>query len=139
MSYEILEHTADVKFRAKGTTKKEAFSEAVKAFSEIVGAEPNAGETRHKVNITSENLNTLLYDFLGELIYLQDTEDVVVTHADSMEIKKQDDDTWRLESVIWTDPILNSMSLLDIKAPTYNEMVIDHEGQNWVLEAVMDI
>lgn len=138
MSYEILEHTADVKFRAKGKTKADAFSEAVKAFSEIVGGEPTAGETRHKVKIKSENLNTLLYDFLGELIYLQDTEDVVVTHTDSLEIKKEEDQ-WKLEAVVWTDPILGSMSLLDIKAPTYNEMVIDHEGENWVLEAVMDI
>jgi SHS2 domain-containing protein len=31
------------------------------------------------------------------------------------------------------------MNLLDIKAPTYNEMKVDYEDGKWVLEAVLDV
>lgn len=139
MSYDILEHTADAKFRAVGENVEEAFSEAVKAFAEIVGSDPGAGAVRHKVETRSENYDALLFDFLDELIYLQDTEDVAVTHVDELTITDQDD-KHRLEAVIWTDPITAGMSLLDVKAPTYNEMKVDYEkGEGWTVEAVLDI
>lgn len=139
MSYEILEHTADAKFRATGETIEDAFSESVKAFSEVVGAEPEAGNIRHSINIESENQESLFFDFLDELIFLQDTEGVVVTHVDSLEIDDSGD-SLVLEAVLWTDTITGDMTLLDIKAPTYNEMKVDYvKGEGWVLETVLDI
>jgi Archease protein family (DUF101/UPF0211). len=55
MSYEILSHSADEKFRATGESLEEAFSEAVKAFGEIVGSDPEAGEYNHTIEVESEN------------------------------------------------------------------------------------
>ena len=139
MSYEILSHTADAKFRATGETVEEAFSEAVKAFGEIVGTDPEAGDTRHRVELEAENYKALLFDFLDELIFLQDTEGVGVCHAEDLEIKDLENGH-RLETTIWTDVITEDMSLLDIKAPTYNEMEVDYqEGEGWIVQAVLDI
>ena len=73
MSYEILEHTADAKFKAVGETLEDAFSSTVDAFADIAGGE--GGNTRHKFEVESESLEALLFDFLDELIYLQDTRD----------------------------------------------------------------
>jgi len=80
MSYEILDHPADAKFKARGDSMEESFSESVKAFAEIVGTDPEAGNTRHKIEIESENSEALLFDFLDELIFVQDTNGVVVSH-----------------------------------------------------------
>ena len=138
MSYEILEHTADVKFKAAGASLEEAFSEAVKAFGEIVGTDPEAGDTRHKIEVESESQESLLFDFLDKLIFLQDTEGVAVCHAEDLEIDEVGDG-YVLKAIIWTDVITSGMSLLDIKAPTYNEMVVDFQDREWVVQAVLDI
>ena len=138
MSYEVLEHTADVKFRAVGDSLETAFSEAVKAFGGITGGEPEGGEVRHSIEVESENLNALLFDFLDRLIYLQDTENVVVCQVKEIEIT--DENGYKLEAVLWTQVITPGMDLLDIKAPTYNEMKTDYvQGEGWILEAVLDI
>lgn len=137
MSYEILEHTADAKFRVIADSREEAYKECVEAFSEIVGG--LGGNVRHKIKIESENEEALLFDFLDELIYLQDYEDVVVSHAESLEIEDTDKGH-KLTAVVWADPIIDDMSPLDVKGPTYNEMMVDYkQGEGWVIEAVLDI
>lgn len=136
MSYEILEHPADEKFRAEGETVEEAFSEVVKAFSEIVGGE--GGMYRHEIRLESEGYEALLFDFLDELILLQDTEGVVVSHAESLEIEDTEKGH-RLTAEVLVDDISDGMALLDIKAPTYSEMKVDYEDGRWILQAVLDI
>lgn len=139
MSYEILTHTADAKFKSVGESMEEAFSEAVKAFAEIVGSDPDAGTTRHKVEVESENSEALLFDFLDELIFLQDTNSIAISHTDDLEIKETEEG-YRLTATIWTDRITEDMNLLDVKAPTYNEMEVTYEkSEGWIVQAVLDI
>lgn len=139
MSYEILDHTADAKFRAKGDSMEEAFSESVKAFAEIVGTDPKAGDTRHKIEVNSENSEALLFDFLDELIFIQDANNVAVSHTDDLQIEELEEG-YKLSATIWTDVITEGMNLLDIKAPTYNEMEVDYQkGDGWITQAVLDI
>lgn len=137
--HEILEHSADEKFRATGKTLEEAFSEAVKAFGEIVGSDPEAGEYSHKVEVESENTEALLFDFLDRLIFLQDTESVAVCHSEELSIEEENQEIYRLKAEISVDPIDHEQSFQDIKAPTYNEMKIDYEDGEWIVEAVLDI
>jgi SHS2 domain-containing protein len=138
MSYEIMQHPADAKFRASGETKEEAFSEAVKAFADIVGGE--AGKQVHTIEVDSESLESLLFDMLDELIFLQDTENVVVSHADELNLSHAEDGSWHLEVDIKTNKILPDVSKLDVKGPTYSEMDIDYiQGEGWRLQAVIDI
>ncbi|EGQ44026.1 MAG: hypothetical protein J07AB43_03660 [Candidatus Nanosalina sp. J07AB43] len=138
MSYEIMQHPADAKFRASGETKEEAFSEAVRAFADIVGGE--AGKQVHTIEVESESLESLLFDMLDELIFLQDTESVVVSHADEMNIEHVEDGSWYLEADIKTNKILPGVHKLDVKGPTYSEMKVEYvQGEGWNLQAVIDI
>mgnify|MGYP000270455110 CR=1 FL=1 len=137
MSYELLEHTADAKFEATGESIEDAFSSAVDAFSEIVGGE--GGQHRHKISIESESHEALLFDFLDELIWLQDVEDVVISHAKSIEIEETDKG-YKLEAVLWTNPITGDMTPTDVKGPTYSEMEMTYEkGTGWKIVAVLDM
>ncbi|MBC5793161.1 MAG: archease [Nanohaloarchaea archaeon] len=139
MGYKILGHTADEKFHAEGETVEEAFSESVKAVAEIVGADPGAGENHHNVEIESESYEALFFDFLDKIIFLQDTENQVVTHAENLKVEKIGN-IYLLEAKLNTDPIVEGSGFLDLKAPTYNEMKVDYEdGTGWILEAVLDI
>jgi SHS2 domain-containing protein len=138
MPYEILDHPADAKFRATGDSIEEIFTAAVEAFSEIVGGD--SGMYHHAVRVESENLEALLFDFLDELIFLQDSNGIVVSHASEMDIKELDDG-WKLEAEIMTDDITAGTSFMDVKAPTYSEMEVEYDmdESNWVAQAVIDI
>ncbi|MFB6241904.1 MAG: archease [Candidatus Nanosalina sp.] len=138
MPYDILDHPADAKFRATGETKEEAFSEAVEAFSEIVGGD--SGMYTHSVEVKSEGLDPLLFDFLDELIFLQDTENVVVSHASELKMEELEDG-WKLSAEIMVDDITPEVHKLDVKGPTYSEMEVeyDEERSAWVTQAVIDI
>lgn len=137
MSYEILEHSADEKFHAEAESKEEALKEVVKAFAEIVGGDTE-GMYHHDISVEAESLESLLYDFLDELIFLQDTENVVISHAEKLNLEELKN-KWKLEASILVDNITSDMNLLDIKAPTYNEMKTDYQDRNWVFEAVLDV
>lgn len=134
--YEILDHPADAKFRATGDSIEEAFSASVEAFSEIVRGD--SGMYNHKVKVESENLDALLFDFLDELIFLQDSRGIVVSHASEMDIEELKNG-WRLEANIMTDKITSEVDFLDVKGPTYSEMDVGFEDGNWYAQAVLDI
>lgn len=139
MSYEILKHPSDAKFRAIGKTLEDAFKEATKAFSEIVGEDPESGETRHKTNIESENQQALLYDYLNRLVFIQDANGVAVTHAKNLSIEEKKEG-YKLEGAVYVDDLDPGRSYMDIKSPTYNQMKVDYQqGEGWILEAVLDI
>jgi SHS2 domain-containing protein len=137
MRYEILSHSADEKFRAKGETLEEAFKQATAAFSEILKGDQ--GSTKHTIQVESESHEALLFDYLERLIFLQDTEGVAVSYAEKVKIQERESG-YTLEAEVKTDPITAAMNYTDIKAPTYNEMRVEYEeGEGWVLEAVLDI
>jgi len=137
MSYDILHHTADAKFQATAESLEEVFEETVRAFSEIVGGK--GGNTRHDINIESESHESLLFDFLDSMIYLQDTEGVVVTRPESVEIEEKNGG-YELSAVVWTSLQEPGGEYLDVKAPTYSEMEVDYvEGEGWRTVAVLDI
>ncbi len=134
MSYEILGHTADIKFRATGETLSEAFEGATRAFGEIVAQDetPEADDVTG-VEVEAEDVEALLFDYLARLIYVQDVEGVVVVDGDCDATAEPP----RVEATLRVAP--NEGGLLDIKAPTYNEMVVEETDDGWTLEAVLDI
>lgn len=136
MSYEILDHRADEKFRATGETPEEAFGSVVEAFADIVGGE--SGIYHHDIEVEAENRDALLFDFLDRMIVLQDTEQVVIGGLDELDYSKTESG-YMIEATVLADKITRGMSLMDVKAPTYNEMKTAYEDGIWVLEAVLDI
>jgi SHS2 domain-containing protein len=134
VTHEILGHTADAKFRATGDTLSDAFESATRAFAEIVGAEElePTDEVDVEVETPDEDIEALLFDYLDRLIYTQDVEGVVVVDADVNASEEHP----RVEATLEVAPV--EPGLMDVKAPTYNEMRADRDDA-WVLEAVLDI
>jgi len=138
MTYELLDHTADIGFRAVGETLGEAFENATKAFADIVDHdEPPEPTNEREVTVESEDLEALLFDYLAHLVYVQDVQDVLVLDAD-LAVQVDDGGRARIEGVLLVRPRTNR-GYLDVKAPTYNGMVVEEDGEDWTLEAVLDI
>lgn len=139
MTYEILDHPADVKFRTHGETLEDAFSEVVPAVSALVdGANESSRRTvTREAELEARNLEALLFDFLNQLILFQDLEDAVVTQATDLRIEETGSG-YSLSSIIHAIPIASDQPRLDIKAPTYSQMRVE-QNDGWTIEAVLDV
>ena len=70
MDYEYLDHTADAKFRAFGKTLEEAFENCAKATFGILTEKQEIKTNIDKgIKIKAKRLESLLYDFIEELLY----------------------------------------------------------------------
>ena len=102
MEYEYLEHTADAKFRANGKTLEEAFINSAKAtFGILIECSKVKPEIEKKVSIEAKKLESLLYDFIEELLFQLDVDGFLLSKIDNMKITKGD--IFKLECTIYGD------------------------------------
>ena len=141
MEYEYLEHTADLKFKAFGKNLKHAFQNAAKAmFNSLVDLSAISPKIEKNVELTSENLESLLFDWLSELLRLQDTDNLLFSEFIIKNLNKQDG-KWYLKAKIKGEKFNKAKHnpKVMIKAMTYNELKIEKKGRNFILTVVMDI
>ena len=93
MSYQFREHTADIAFEAFGRDLPELFTSAANAVLATLVYNPGSVRPRERriVRLENADLEYLLYDFLEELIYLKDTEGLLLK-IDRIEIEEAADE-----------------------------------------------
>ena len=139
--YEYLEHTADAKFRAYGKTLEEVFENAALAmFNVMVDTEGVLLETSLEISLESPGLDTLLVDWLSELLFLFEVEETVFGKFRVKEIRKERGEyllkalasgaKWDLESQLFKT---------EIKAVTYNQLELEMTPDGWVAQVVVDL
>lgn len=136
MSYEFLEHTADVKFRVVAESIEDAFVDSAKAlFETIRGDIEILKKEKKKLEISGENLENLLYRFLEEFLFLLDSQDFLVSKIESIEIDKENN---HLKAIVIGDSADNYHFTNDVKAITYNNLEIN-EGEKIIIFGVFDV
>ena len=139
--YETFEHTADLGLRIRAADLPSLFREAAEALRAAI-AEPRpegAPAARHALDLGSERLEWLLFDWLGELLYLSD-RDRVVLRALELDVERASDG-WRLRAVAGAWPLAstNLRPLHEVKAITYHALRVERDGDAWLAEVVVDI
>jgi len=81
MSYEELEHTADIRLRFRTPDLPSLFSEAAEALMKIMYHDPRPGPVRREVRLEGEDTEDLLVDFLSEVLFLSEVESEVYSSA----------------------------------------------------------
>ncbi|MBX4196069.1 archease [Candidatus Pacearchaeota archaeon] len=133
MKFMFLEHTADIKFQAYGKTINELFKHVAEAFSHYITHRSAVKKKRGKTIVVSgTDYESLLYNFLDELIYLIDAENFVATTA---EVKIQG---FNLKAKVYGDDVKN-YDLNHVKAATYAEMYVKKKRKAWEAQAVIDV
>jgi len=83
MRYELLEHTADVMVRAHGKDLEECFANAAYAlFDQIVDVSKVEPRTEVSFEVEGHDLESMLYNFLSEFLYLHDAKQLVLCEFD---------------------------------------------------------
>ena len=135
MSYEVLDHTADVKFRVRGQTLADAFAEAARAVCETMT--PNcipAGVVR-RIELESDDHESLLADFLSEILYLSDAESIAFC---SFEVEIRGN---RLTALCRGEEFRREKhgGGTEIKGISYSGLSIYREGEIYVLDIIVDV
>jgi len=134
MKYEFLEHTADIKIKSYGRTQENAFQNMVLAVSEYLSkGEKIKSKIGKEIIVHGTDLQSLLYNFLDEIIYLLDAERFIVAKA---EVKFLGNN---IKATLYGDDTKNYKDLDHIKAPTYSEMYVKKTQPGWELQVVMDV
>jgi len=136
MKFKFLEHTADIKFQASGDSIEEAFSNSALAMFNSMSDEKVKEKKSFKINVKGKDFESLLYNFLEELLFLFDSENFFVGKVKSINIDKEN---FNLNAEVAGDNAENYEIHIDIKAITYNDMFVKKKGNKWIVQVVLDV
>ena len=133
--FEFLEHTADIKFKAYGKNLKEAFENSASALLNTIYDKKIKSLKRKKITVSGTDLQNLLYNFLEEFLFLIDSEGFL---ASEINIQKFDEKKLKIEAELSGDDS-KGYKTDGVKAITYHDMSIKHDGEKFVIQAVVDV
>ena len=143
MSYEFFEqeYTADIGFKARATTPEKMFVAAAEATMNVMVDDLEKIENKviQKLEIKAESLEMLLFDFLQELIYHKDAEQLML-RVPEVSITEQDD-IFILSSEAYGEQLNVSKHELnvDVKAVTMHHYRVEKIDDGWQTTVVLDI
>ncbi len=141
MKYKFLKHTADIKFQAFGKTLEKSFENSALAMSNSMYEQKVKSKLKKKINVSGKNLESLLYNFLEELLFLLDSKGFFVSKikVKIRENKNKEKNQTELSAEVFGDDAKNYKIGLDVKAVTYNEMFVKKINGLWVCQVVIDV
>ena len=135
MKYKFLEHTADVKFQAFGKNSEEVFENSALALKELICGKIKIKEEKNKIiKVKGKDFESLLYNFLEEIIYFVDAENFIISKVNNIKIKD-----FKLNAKISGDKVSNYNFNNEVKAVTYNEMFVKKIKGKWTSQVVLDV
>jgi SHS2 domain-containing protein len=131
--FEVIDHTADVGIIAYGADLKQAFANAAKGLFSLITELDDVKEVLHRdAELTATDEESLLVEWLNELIYQFDTEGLIFKRFDVVEL-----DNTRLKARGYGEKIDKARHRLKtgVKAATYHMLKVERSngGQVQVL------
>ena len=81
MSFEEISHTADIKIRVRAPTLESLFSETLYALMQVVYGADRKGGIIKEIRVESPDNESLLLDFLSEVLFVSEVESLVFFEA----------------------------------------------------------
>lgn len=135
MNYEFLDHTADVKVRARGGTLDEVFICSAMALKEtICGSIHVESQVERKMVIEARGRESLLCAFLEEFLFLLDAEAFLLAAVVNIEMCEN-----RVLATVAGSDARRYLFSNSVKAVTYSEVSIREAEGEWVAEFVLDV
>ena len=143
IAFEYLEHTADIMFRAYGSTQEEMLSHAASAlFKAMVDPATIAVRKSWTVEIEAPDLDSLAYQWLSEIVFLFETESAVFSTfiVRLTQVGAMPDETIKLHAEIGGERIdLNRHAFgTEVKAVTRHKFGIK-KNDLWCIQVVLDV
>ena len=143
MPYHYLEEigTADIAFGATGRDLPELFTAAADATINVMIDNLDAIESREtrQIELSSDKIDMLLFDFLQELIYFKDASRLLLrareTHID------QKGETYFLKAKVAGERLNDTrhQQRADVKAVTLHGFSVEKQDSGWKARVLLDI
>lgn len=140
MGYEFIDHTADVAADLTGQTVEELFTSAAQALTDtITHLDAVRPLVTQSVTLESGALADLLVDWLNELLYRFEVQNMLVSDA-TVTIASAAD-RWHLGGTIAGEPFdpARHPSRVLVKSATYHGLSVTREHGTWRARIVFDI
>ena len=137
MTFEILEHTADIGFRAFGATEAELFQNAAAALISISYRPETVTERETRaIAAVGEDRESLMVNWLQELLWLIDGECWLPRRVEVQEITGG-----RIAATAYGEPRNSECHEFNVivKAVTYHQLRVGRDAERWVAEVYLDI
>jgi SHS2 domain-containing protein len=135
MSFEEISHTADIKIRARAPTIEALFSETFKAMMQIQYGTNRTSELLRRIEIESSDIESLITDFLSEVLFISEVERLVFSDA-SIKING-----FSLTADLMGEPFdpLRHSGGSEVKGISYSGLEITRDANGYMLDIIFDV
>lgn len=136
-AFEIIDHTADIGIIAYGVDIKQVFVNAALAlFSLITEPEDIKEELQHSLKLQADDEESLLVEWLNELIYLFDVDHILFKRFEIDNLTKN-----QLEARCFGEKLKPSQHKLKmgVKAATYHMLRIERNKTGYQVQVIFDV
>jgi SHS2 domain-containing protein len=135
--YEVLDHTADIGLIVYGGDLKALFENAGEAFFHLItDLRKVRRRIEKRIDIGGESLERLMVDWLSELLYLHDVENLLFK---GFEVESVGEDG--LKAVAKGEPFQEGVHVIktEVKAVTYHQIEVREEKGGWKAQVILDL
>ncbi len=135
--FEILDHTADIGIIVHGENLKALFENAGEAFFHLItDLRKVKRRIERQVNIGGESLDRLMVDWLSELLYLHDAENLLFR---GFEVDSVGEDG--LKAIAKGELFQEGVHVIktQVKAVTYHQIEVRQENGLWRAQVILDL
>jgi SHS2 domain-containing protein len=137
MEFELLEHPADIGFRARGATLEELFANCARALV-FITLDSSQIRPAQSVSLSADGIDyeSLLVNWLNEVLYYVDGKRIAL---DTFEISQLNDT--RIECIARGElrDLRKHPPRLVVKAVTYHQLKVQRTESRWIAEVYVDV
>ena len=135
--FEVLEHAADIGFRARAASLPELFENAGYALVSLaMETEAIEGYERYLLAAEGDSRESLLVNWLSEILYFIDGRRLALR---GFRVSALDPDRVTGEAVGEPRDRIRHEARLVVKGITYHQLKIEQTGQGWICEVFVDV
>jgi len=140
--FELFEHKADMGIKGIASSQESAFAECAKAMFSVM-VELNSVEQKEKVklDVDAVDLDQLLVEFLNELLYAKDVNEMLFSEFVVKEIKKIKGG-YKLHAIALGEKIDEKKHKVktEVKAASYSQLKVEQRADGkWVAQCIVDV
>ena len=135
--FEVLDHTADIGLIVYGKDLKTLFENAGEAFFHLItDLKKVRRRVEKRIEIKGEDLERLMVDWLSELLYLHDVENLLFKG-----FKVESVGEGGLKARVKGEPFQEGVHLIKtgVKAVTYHQIEVRKENGRWRAQIIFDL
>jgi len=135
--FEILDHTADIGIIVHAENLKALFENAGEAFFHLItDLRKVKRRVERRVSIRGESLDRLMVDWLSELLYLHDVENLLFK---GFKVDSVGEDG--LKAIVKGEPFQEGVHVIktEVKAVTYHQIEVRQEKRGWRAQVILDL